>query len=118
MRKLLADCKLAWKMAVAVFLTLLRIRQTRRRMMFVVSLGAMFFAFLGVTLLENFLGDHPLLFAVYWFFCMGLVLFMLLLAIYDFAAVKGELNLRSDEELAKVFKEIEASARANKDDPS
>ena len=72
-----------------------------------------FVAFLGITLLENFLGDHPLLFAVYWFFCVGLVLFMLMLALYDFAAVKGEFNVRSDKELADVLKQIEEQARAN-----
>lgn len=84
--------------------------------MFFVTLVTMFVAFLGITLLENFLSEHPFLFAIYWFFCAGLVLFMLLLAIYDFAAVKGEFNQRSDKELAEVLKDIEQSARDSQQD--
>ncbi len=101
-------------MAVAVFLTLLRVRQARRKMMFAVSIATMLVTFFGFTLLEGFLADHPLLFAIYWFFCIGLVLFMLLLAIYDMAAVKGDLDVRAGRELAEVLKEIEEKARAEK----
>ena len=105
-------------MAVALFLTLLRVRQTRRKMMFTVTLASMLFAFLGFTLLDAFLTEHPLLFALYWFFCTSLVLFMLLLSIYDYAAVKGDMNRRSDQQLAAVLKDIEEAARANKkEDP-
>ena len=114
MRKLISDMKLAWKLAVALFLTALRVRRARRKMMFYVSLVAMLFAFSGFTFLDGFLTDHPLLFAIYWFFCIGLVLLMFLLALYDFAAVKGELNAGSNEDLAKALKQIEESARANK----
>ncbi len=115
MRKLISDLKFAWKLAVALFLTALRVRRARRKMMFYVSLAAMLFAFSGFTFLDGFLTDHPLLFAIYWFFCIGLVLLMFLFALYDFAAVKGELHTGSNEELDKVLKQIEQSARANKD---
>ena len=114
MRKLISDLKFAWKLAVALFLTALRVRQVRRKMMFYVSIVAMLFAFFGFTLLDGFLTDHPLMFAIYWFFCIGLVLLMFLLALYDFAAVRGELNAGSNQELAKVLKQIEESAKANK----
>ena len=102
-------------MATAAFLTLLRIRQTRRKMMFVISLGAMLSAFLGFTLFDSFLSDHPLLFVAYWLFCAGLVLLMLLMAIYDFASVRGEFQGRSKDQLAAALKEIEKSARAKDD---
>ena len=69
-------------------------------------------AALGFTLLDEFLGKHPLIFAIYWFYCVGLVAFMLLIAAYDFAVVRHELNVRSDEELTSVLKEIEEAARS------
>ncbi len=109
MAKLAHDFKTAWRLGVALFLTLLRVRQTRRQLMFGVSLAAMFAAFLGFTLLDSFLSSHPLLFAVYWLICGALVLLMLLLAIYDFAAVKSEFAHRSNRELADVLKEIRTS---------
>lgn len=112
MGKLGQDLKLAGRMAAALFLTVLRIRRTRRKMMFAVSVSAMLFAFAGITFLDGFLTEHPLVFAFYWFLCGAQVLFMLLLATYDFAAVKGEHNVRSERELATVLKEIEEDARA------
>ena len=69
-------------------------------------------AALGFTLFDGFLGKHPFIFAIYWFYCVGLVAFMLLIAAYDFAVVRRELNVRSDEELTKVLKEIEEAARS------
>ena len=113
MGKLGSDLKLAGRMATALFITLLRVRQTRRKMMFAVSISAMLFAFAGITFLDRFLTEHPLIFTFYWFLCVAQVLFMLLLAVYDFAAVKGEHSVRSDRELAAVLKDIEDSARAN-----
>jgi len=112
MGKLRSDMKLAGRMATALFITLLRVRQTRRKMMFAVSISAMLFAFAGITFLDRFLTDHPLIFAFYWFLCVAQVLFMLMLAVYDFAAVKGEHNVRSDRELTAVLKDIEDTARA------
>ena len=114
MGKLTSEIRLASRMAVAIATTLLRHQQSRRKLMFAVSVAAMLVTFLEFTLLESFLSEHPLLFAFYWFFCAGLVFFMLLLAIYDLAAVKGSLNARSDRELAEVMKEIENKARSSK----
>ena len=80
--------------------------------MFYSSVGTIMAAVLGFTLFDEFLGKHPLIFAIYWFYCVGLVAFMLLIAAYDFAVVRGELNARSNEELTKVLKEIEEAARS------
>ncbi len=80
--------------------------------MFYSSAGTIITASLGFTLFDGFLGNHPLIFAIYWFYCVGLVAFMLLIATFDFAVVRRELNVRSDQELTKVLKEIEEAARA------
>lgn len=82
--------------------------------MFYASAGTIIVVYLGFTRLDGFLGTHPLIFATYWLYCAGLVVFMLLLAIYDLAAIKGELNVRAKQELKQVLKEIEETARAGK----
>lgn len=80
--------------------------------MFYVSAGTMVAVYLGITLFDGFLGKHPLIFATYWLYCAGLVIFMLMLAIYDLALVKRELNVRAKQELKEVLKEIEETVRA------
>ena len=112
MGKITSEFRLASRMAVAISKTLLRHQQSRRKLMFAVSVAAMLVTFLGFTLLEGFLSDHPLLFAFYWLLCAGLVIFMVLLAIYDLATVRGSLNTRTDAELADVMKDIENEARS------
>ena len=111
MGKITSDIRLAWKMVITGFRIALRIRRIRRKMMFCSSAVTIMACSLGFTLFDGFLGNHPLIFAIYWFFCVGLVVFMLLLATYDFAAVKRELNVHSDKDLTKVLKEIEKAAR-------
>ncbi len=113
MGKLTSDIKLVSRMATAIFLTLLRRRQTRRKMMFAVSVVAMLLAFAGFTILDGLLMADPLLFVIYWFFCAGLVILMMLLAAYDVAALKGNANARSDREVVEMVKEIEAQARSS-----
>lgn len=81
--------------------------------MFYVSAGTMIAVYLGFTLLDGFLAGSPLIFAVYWLYCAGLVVFMLMLAIYDLALVKRELNVRAKQELQEVLNDIEETVRAN-----
>lgn len=99
-------------MIITGFLTALRRRRIRRKIMFYSSAGTIIATSLGFTLFDEFLGDHPLIFAIYWFYCVGLVAFMLLIATYDFTVVRRELNVRSDKELTKVLKEIEEACRS------
>jgi uncharacterized membrane protein YfcA len=112
MGKITSDIRLACRMIITGFLTALRRRRIRRKIMFYSSAGTIIAAALGFTLFDGFLGKHPLIFAIYWFYCVGLVAFMLLIAAYDIAVVRRELNVRSDKELTKVLKEIEEAARA------
>ena len=81
--------------------------------MFYVSAGTMIAVYLGFTLLDGFLAGNPLIFAVYWLCCAGFVVFMLMLAIYDLALVKRELNVRAKQELQEVLNDIEETVRAN-----
>lgn len=81
--------------------------------MFYVSAGTMIAVYLGFTLLDGFLAANPLIFTVYWLYCAGLVVFMLMLAIYDLALVKRELNTRAKQELQEVLNDIEETVRAN-----
>ena len=76
--------------------------------------GTILAVYLGFSLLDEFLSKHPLIFAIYWLYCAVLVIFMLILAIYDMAAVKREMNIHAKQELGKVLKEIKKTAGAGK----
>lgn len=80
--------------------------------MFYALTGTMISVFLGFTVLDEFLAKHPLIFAIYWLYSATLVIFMLLLAVYDLAAVKRELDIRARQELKETLKEIEETVRA------
>jgi hypothetical protein len=112
MGKLTSNTKLAFRMILAGLLTALRIRIIRRKIMFYALAGTMLAVYLGFTLLDGFLVKHPLIFAIYWFYCATLVVFMLILAVYDLAAVKDELNIRAKQELRDTLKDIEETVRA------
>ena len=80
--------------------------------LFSLIFGGMAFLFFGIGLALMMSGEFfGLIFALAGGGIGGLVFFMILLAIYDMAAIRGELNVRSDEELADVLKKIERSAR-------
>ena len=73
------------------------------------SLFVMLLTFAGVVLLEDFLSEHVWLFAGYWFVTSGLVVFLLLLAIYDMLRVRSELSegrLKGLRDLEKFVEEI------------
>lgn len=69
-------------------------RYQRRQVMFFGMLLVMGQAFLGVVVIESFLTERPLLFAVYWLFCFVAVVFVLLLAVYDLLGVRREARER------------------------
>ena len=93
----------------AGLLSALRIRAARRKIMFYAMVGTFLAVYLGFSLLDGFLSKHPLIFAIYWLYCAVLVVFMLILAVYDMAAVKSEMNIHAKQELGKVLKEIKES---------
>ena len=60
--------------------------------------GTILAVYLGFSLLDEFLSKHPLIFAIYWLYCAVLVIFMLILAVYDMAAVKSEMNIHAKQQ--------------------
>lgn len=110
MGKLTSDIRLAWRMIRAGLLTSLRIRAARRKIMFYALAGTILTVYLGFALLDGFLSKHPFIFAIYWLYCAVLVVFMLILAVYDMAAVKREMHIRAKQELNEVLKEIKETA--------
>ena len=114
MGKPTSDISLAWRMIRAGILSSLRIRAARRKIMFYAMVGTILAVYLGFSLLDEFLSKHPLIFAVYWLYCAVLVVFMLILAVYDMAAVKSEMNIHAKQELGKVLKEIKETAGEGK----
>ena len=100
-----------WKTTVALFLTLLRNRHARRRMMLHFSLGTMLYTIVGITLIGDFLGDHLIVFSIYWFFCLALVVLMLLMSVYDFAATKGGMSHKSSQDLNNILKGLRHNIR-------
>ncbi len=78
--------------------------------MFYALAGTILTVYLGFALLDEFLGKHPFIFAIYWLYCATLVVFMLILAIYDMAAIKREMHIRAKQELSEVRKDIKETA--------
>lgn len=106
-KELIEKILLSWKMFKAIALMVLRIRVYRRKLMFVVSLAAMLMAFAGMVLLDGFLTEHPLLFAVYWLVASALVFLMMLLAIYDVMMLRSDQSARVNQELSRILNEVE-----------
>ncbi len=77
---------------------ILHTRALRRQVMFIGMLAAMGQVFLGALPLDKFLTERPTLMAIYWLVCLGLVLFIMLLAIYDLLVVRREEKQKLDEE--------------------
>ena len=114
MKELLEKIQLTWKMFKALTLMVLRIRVYRRKLMFAVSLTAMFMAFCGIVLLDGFLTEHLLFFTVYWLVTCALVLLMILLAFYDMMMVKAEQSNKEIEALSKILVEVEKTEAKEK----
>jgi hypothetical protein len=106
-KDLVEKIQLAWKMFAAMALVVMRNRILRRKLMFGVSLTAMFLVFIGMTLLDEFLTDHVLLLLIYWLIAGATVVLMLLLALYDMMMVRSEQAGNEVAELARIVKEVE-----------
>ncbi len=78
------------RFAVALVLGFLRDRESRRQIMFFVTLGAVVSLAAGATILEGFLTGRPWIFLLYWGGCLWLTLAALLLALYDMAMTRRD----------------------------
>ena len=83
--------------SVATATMILRTRTLRRQVMFIGMLIAMAQVFLGALPLDKYLTERPTLMAIYWLSCFGLVIFIMLLALYDLLAVRREEKQKSIE---------------------
>ncbi len=109
MKSVLAKIAQTWKLFAALVIVVLRNRELRRRLMFIISLLTMGMAFLGMVVLDEFLTEHVGLFLGFWAFCAVMVGLMLLLAIYDMARVRAEVTSDALRRLSEVFREIEGA---------
>ncbi|MDA7614054.1 hypothetical protein N8586_02860 [Verrucomicrobiales bacterium] len=97
----------------------LRHRPWRRRLMFYVSLAAMFQLGMGLVLM-GWLSQSVILFLLYWCFCVCLVCLMLLLAVYDMLAVRQEQTNELQRLREQVFgdaEELSSTTSTDADDP-
>lgn len=87
------------QLAVAFAVAILRTRKLRRTFMFWLSIVTMLLVFLGLVVWNQSLEEIPALFIGYWMVCFGLVLMMLLFAVFDMLAtyseLRGEANLEA-----------------------
>lgn len=116
MKSLLARITRTWKFFAALAIGVLRDRELRRKLMFIVSLLAMGMAFVGMVMLDGFLTERVYLFVAYWMLCSALVVLMLLLAIYDMARVRVEVCGDARKKLGEVFRGLE-DARQGQEEP-
>ena len=121
MKGFLSKIQFYVKLGFAAGLLVMRNRALRRKLMFIVSIAAMFSVFLGCVVLMDFLMEHPWLFVIYWFVSGTLVLGMILLALYDMLRVKADQASSERNELMGLLAEIEKAAAEEaetKNDPN
>ena len=114
MKGFLSKIQFYTKLGFAAGLLIMRTRELRRKLMFVVSIAAMLSVFLGGVVLMDFLMEHPWLFVIYWFVSGTLVLAMILLALYDMLRVKADQATNERNELLGLLAEIEKAAAEEK----
>ncbi len=100
--------------AVKVGLLVLRDRQSRRKLMFYITLAAMIQLGFGVLILHHLAGSL-ILFVLYWGFCLVLVCIMVLLAMYDMLAVRQEQKAELKRLREKIFSEEDQLPSQNDD---
>lgn len=110
MKGFLSKIQFYTKLGFAAGLLVMRNRELRRKLMFVVAIAAMLAVFLGGVVLMDFLMEHPWLFVIYWFVSGTLVLGMILLALYDMLRVKADQAANERKELMGLLAEIEKAA--------
>lgn len=97
------------RLAITIVLVVLRTRVLRRKVMFATCIVVMILTFLGVVVLEEFLDERLFFFLAFWIATGGLVLFLLLLALYDMLRVQAELSegrMRSLKELEETLEQL------------
>ena len=110
MKEFLTKCFFYVRLAFATGLLVMRTRELRRKLMFIVSLGAMLSVFFGGVVIIDFLVENPWLFITYWFVSGTLVLGMILLALYDVLRLKNDQALAERAELIDLLQEVERVA--------
>lgn len=81
-----------WAKAIrGMALVALRERQTRRQLMFYLTLATMAIVTIGFVFFSG-LANAPVLLVAYWSFCLLMVCLMILLAVYDMASVRKEMR--------------------------
>lgn len=105
-----------WQTIVNLFLTILRHKRARRKMLFIFSIVTLLFTVLGFKLFGNFLEQHPLIFLLYWLFSLVLVILMLMMAIYDFLMTRKDIKNLKDVELQKMLGEIKKEISEKRND--
>lgn len=110
MKGFLSKIQLYTKLGFAAGIFIMRNRELRRKLMFFVSIAAMFAVFLGIVVLMDFLMEHPWLFIFYWFVSGTLVIGMILLALYDMLRVRADQAATERNELIGLLAEIEKAA--------
>jgi hypothetical protein len=80
----------------------IRDQSTRRRVMFITLVVAMFMLFSGTTFLQPLLSprEHPGWFLLFWLACAWLTLTALLLALFDFLMLRAQ-----DRAARKILRE-------------
>ena len=68
---------------------IIRDQHVRRSAMFYGLLVALVMLFIGSTLLDRWLKEHPLLFLLYWFACAWVTLAAILLALFDLLMIRA-----------------------------
>lgn len=94
------------RFVVAVSIGISRDQFQRRRVIFILLLGAMSLFAAGTFLLGGWFSTHPLAFAIYWLACAWILVCVILLAIYDLLLVirRGREERRSARR--DIFKDI------------
>ncbi len=80
-----------------IFPGVLRVRDSRRRLMFGLCLAAIFLVSGGI-LFGDALVERPGWFVIYWGFCFLLALLLLCLSLYDLTRLRGELRRELEDE--------------------
>jgi hypothetical protein len=92
---------------------LVRVRKTRRSLMFTLIVCAIVLVFAGSTFLQSPLNprQHPLGFLLFWIVCGWLTLITLLLGIFDLLMVKLEAR-KAERRLREEFAQADNSVRS------
>ena len=102
------------KFIIQVSKGLIRDQRARRTLMFYSVLISLVLLFAGSTFLWSLLRDHPFVFLIYWAGCAWITLLAVLLALYDMAKVRADVN----RERRKIERElVEKTKGENPHDP-